>query len=67
MFPKTASDLSLIYSNKMILLGVIHKLRPLRGGNGGPAKKVLAQIGGRESFSCKRTYAIVFFRGFVTK
>ena len=55
MFPKTASDLSLIYSNKMILLGVIHKLRPLRGGNGGPAKKVLAQIGGRESFSCKRT------------
>ena len=48
----------------MILLGVIHKVRTLRGGKGGPPKSVLACIGARGSFSCKRMYAIVVFLQF---
>ena len=51
----------------MILLGVIHIVRTLRGGKGGPAKSVLARIEGRGSFGCKRTYAIVFFSQFRKK
>ena len=48
----------------MILLGVIHKVGTLRGGKDGPPKSVLACIGARGSFSCKRIYAIVVFLQF---
>ena len=43
-------------------IGVIHKVRTLRGREGGgPAKTLLARMGMEGvSFNCKRTYAIIF-------
>lgn len=44
-------------------IGVIHKVSTLGGGKGGPAISVLARIGGDGRFSCRRTYAVIFFVG----
>ena len=40
---------------------VIHKVRTLRGGRGGPAKSVLIRMGERRRLISKRTYTIFFF------
>ena len=40
---------------------VIHKVRTLRGGRGGPAKSVPSRMGERRGLICKRTYVIIFF------
>ena len=58
---QSKADTFLLENKKMILLGVINKVRTLRRGKGGPPKSVLACIGGRGGFSCKRMYAIAFF------
>ena len=46
---------------KTYSLRVIHKVRALERGRGGPANNVLARIKEGERFIFKRTYAIKFF------
>ena len=46
---------------------VIHAVRTHGVVSDGPAKSVLARMGGGGMFSCESTYAINFFLRFVTK
>ena len=51
-----------------ILKWVIHKVRSLRRGKGGPAKSVVVRMGGKKGkFSCKHKCAVNVFRRLVTK